>query len=149
MDQIRLMNWVVEVDVKQTKDFYTNNMDQCDCLFCENYMEACKHLDPPLLKVFTTLGINPSKPSHLSEFGEVRDGLRLYVGSYHLVGKLVQGEYCTDSKWNDTTTAKLQNFTFAFGKDVKFLHDEFPHPVLQLDFEAQIPWVLNEKPEDE
>ncbi|OLS33358.1 hypothetical protein [Bacillus sp. MRMR6] len=149
MDQIRWMNWVVEVDVEQTKDFYTKDMERCHCLYCENYMEASKLLDSSLVKLFFTLGINPSKPSHLSEFGERRDGLRLYVGSYHIVGKLVKGELCTDSEWNDATTAKLDNFTFAFGKDVMFLHDEFPHPVLQLEFEARLPWVLNEKPEEE
>ncbi len=29
-----------------------------------------------------------------------------------------------------------------------FVYDEFPGPVLQLEFEALIPWVLNEKPGD-
>lgn len=75
-------------------------------------------------------------------------GLRLYIGSYHIVGKLVEGEYCKDSEWNDTNTAKVENFTFAFNKELMFVHDELWRPVLQLDFEARIPWVLNEKPED-
>ncbi|MFK4998439.1 hypothetical protein ACI2OX_17275 [Bacillus sp. N9] len=76
----------------------------------------------------------------------MKGGLRLYIGSYHIVGKLVEGEYCTNSEWNDTNTAKNKNFLFGFEKDIMFLHNDFPHPALQLDFEARIPWVLNEKP---
>jgi hypothetical protein len=56
-------------------------------------LEACKHIDPSIMAVLTMLGIIPSKPSLLSEFGEMEDGLRLYSGSYHLVGNLIEGEY--------------------------------------------------------
>ncbi|WP_169908246.1 hypothetical protein [Metabacillus halosaccharovorans] len=28
-------------------------------------------------------------------------GLRLYIGSYHIVGKLVEGEYFTGSEWDE------------------------------------------------
>lgn len=143
-----MMNWLLEVDVDKTKGFYGKDIELCNCLYCENYMEACKHLDSPIIEVFTTLGVNPSKPSHLSEFGEMEDGLRLYHGSYHVVGKLVEGLYSTSSEWNDVNTAEVGKFTFAFEKDLMFVHDDFPYPVLQLEFEARIPWVLNEKPED-
>jgi hypothetical protein len=145
--QICLMKWVLEVDLNKTKEFYSKDIELCHCLYCENYMEACKHIDPSIMEVFTVSGINPSKPSHLSEFGEMEDGLRLYIGSYHIVGKLVEGEYCTDSEWNDTNTTKIENFTFGFKKELMFVHDELLRPILQLDFEARIPWALNEKPE--
>ncbi len=141
------MNWVLEVDVNKTKEFYNKDIELCDCVYCENYMEACKQMDPCLLKVLKTLEINPSKPSHLSEYGEVED-FRLYMGCYHIVGNLVEGEYCTDSDWNGTNTAKIGNFTLGFNKEFTFVHDEFPSPVLQLDFEAKISWVLNELPGD-
>lgn len=148
MKQIRLLNWLIEVDVGKTKEFYEKDLELCHCLYCENYMEAVKYVAPSIIEVFTTLGINPSKPSHLSEFGELEDGLRLYIGSYHLVGRLVEGEFCTDSEWNDTNTAGVNNFTFGFKKEVSLVHNELQQPILQLDFEARIPWVLSEKPDD-
>ena len=148
MKQIRLMNWIINADVNMTKDFYSKDIELCNCLYCENYMEACNHVDSSVMEIFAMLGINPSKPSHLSEFGEMQDGLRLYHGSYHIIGKLIEGKYCTDSDWNNANTAGIKNFTFGFNKDLTFVHDDFPHPVLQLEFEARIPWVLNEKPED-
>ncbi|GGA74807.1 hypothetical protein [Ornithinibacillus halotolerans] len=148
MKLIRLLNWSLEVDVGKTKEFYEKDIELCKCLYCKNYMEAVKYIDPSIIEVFTALGINPSKPSHLSEFGEMENGLRLYIGSYHLVGNLIEGEYCTDSDWTDTNTSIIGNFTFGLGKELVFVHDELPRPVLQLDFEARIYWVLNEKPED-
>lgn len=148
MKKIKLMKWLLEVDVNKTKEFYSKNIELCNCLYCENYMEACKHIDPAIIKLFTMLGINTLQPSHLSEFGEIQDGLRLYIGSYHIVGKLVEGEYCTDADWNDTNTAKIENFTFGLGKELMFVHDELLRPVLQLEFEARIPWVLSKKTED-
>ncbi|WP_226528571.1 hypothetical protein [Metabacillus niabensis] len=42
------------------------------------------------------------------------NGLRLYIGSYHIVGKLVEGEHCTGSEWDETNTTRIQNFTFGF-----------------------------------
>lgn len=141
------MKWLLEVDVDKTKEFYSKDIAWCDCLYCENFMEASKHINPPIMEVFTALGINPSKPSHLSEFGTIEDELRLYIGSYHIVGRLVEGEHCRDSDWNDSNTASIENFTFGFKEELTFVHDELLRPVLQLDFEARIPWGLNEKPE--
>ncbi|WP_183041179.1 hypothetical protein [Salipaludibacillus neizhouensis] len=68
---INLMKWMVEVDINKTKNFYSKDIEFCDCLYCENYMEASKHVDSSVLEIFVALGIAPSKPSHLSEFGEM------------------------------------------------------------------------------
>lgn len=101
-----------------------------------------------IIGVFNMLGIDSSKPAHLSEFGEKEDKCRLYIGSYHLVGKLVDGEYCSDAEWNEKNTAKIENYRFGFNKEVNFVQGQTLKPILQLDFEASIPWVLNERPED-
>ena len=148
MKQLRVKKWLLEIDVVKTREFYHKDIELCDCLSCENYMEATKHINTQVLEIFTMLGITPSKPSRLSEYGEMEDGLRLYIGRYHIVGKLVEGEYCTDSEWDETNTARIQNFTFGFNKELMFAPNELRGPVLQVDFEANIPWVLNEKPID-
>ncbi|MDQ0232456.1 hypothetical protein [Metabacillus malikii] len=146
MERINLMGWILEVDINKTEEFYNKNIDLCNCLYCKNYMEACKYFNHSILKVFNMLRIIPSKPSHLSEFGEVDGGLCLYAGSYHVVGKLIEGVYCTNSDWNETNTARIENFTIGFPKELEFVHNELPQPMLQIDFEARIPWVLDEKP---
>jgi len=143
MEKIEFMDWLLEVDVDKTKEFYNKEFELCDCLYCENYRKACKYLSLSVKELFAMLGIHPSKPSHLSEFGEMADGMRIYGGCYHLVGKIVEGEYCTSSTWNDANTAEIGNFTIGFEKDLMFVHDDFPHPVLQIGFEAKMPWVLD------
>ncbi|WP_019155215.1 hypothetical protein [Robertmurraya massiliosenegalensis] len=148
MKQIHFMKWKLEVDIDKTKEIYGGEMELCHCLYCQNYMDACKHIDRELLGLFDMLGIDPAKPSHLSEFGEVEKGQRLYIGSYHLVARLMEGEYCTDSDWNKLNTAEMRNFTFAFEKELMFVPNGFPEPVVQLGFEARIPWVLREIPTD-
>ncbi|MBD8069584.1 hypothetical protein [Bacillus sp. PS06] len=147
MKQFQLLNWVVEVDVEKTREFYRNEMEQCDCLYCENYRIACKSIDSSINDVFTSLGIQPAMPSHLSEFGDT-EGLHLYIGHYHIVGHLIEGRYCTDSETDEMNVATIGNFTIWLEKELTFVHDELPRPVLQLAFEVGLPWVLSEKPED-
>lgn len=59
MKQIRLLKWLIEVDQDKTKEFYSKDIELCDCLYCENYMEACMHIEPSILELFTAVGINP------------------------------------------------------------------------------------------
>ncbi|GGA78507.1 hypothetical protein [Ornithinibacillus halotolerans] len=148
MQQIEFMKWRLEIDLHKTKEFYHYYNDYCNCIYCLNYMEAVKLLNPNIIEKLTRLGINLHKPIHLSEFGESEEGARLYIGHYHLVGKLVSGEYCTDSEWNDSNSIKVGNFTLGFEKDITLVQQNFPKPVLQLAFETTVPWVLNEKPEN-
>ncbi|AJD89590.1 hypothetical protein JMA_02730 [Jeotgalibacillus malaysiensis] len=148
MNEIQLKNWSIALDLAQTKTFYRKQTHWCSCLDCENYREATKYIDSSIAKIFTALGIDLSKPSHLSEFGEMEDGTHLYMGCYHLTGQLTAGPHCSDEDWHDGNTVKVQNFTFGFSTEVTFAHEDLSEPVLQLNFEAQVPWVLEEKPEE-
>lgn len=143
MKTIKLIKWTIEVDLKRTVEHYSQDTELCECLYCENYRCVCNSMDSTIVEVFASLGIDPAKPSRLSEFGEIEDGLRLYIANYYIAGKLIEGEYCSDSQWNDSNTARIGNFTFGFREDA-----EETYPALYLEVEAQIPWVLNMKPKD-
>ncbi|MHA6252528.1 hypothetical protein [Oceanobacillus sp. CAU 1775] len=147
LQQIKLANWLLEVDVEKTREFYDKGIDVCDCLDCKNYVEACKQLDASLTFLFNELGINPSMPAHLSQFPTEEQMTKLYIGNYHLVGNLLAGEWSTSSDWNESNTIKRENFTFGFSRELEFVPEDYPRPVLQLDFEAAIPWVLAEDPD--
>lgn len=120
MRRINLYKWSIEADVNQTKELYRENIEACECLYCKNYMVMCKRLDSSIIDVFNLLGIQPSLPSNLSEFGKMEDGLHLYMGSYPIVGRIIEGEYCTDSSWNEKNTIAMENFTIGFSKDLLF-----------------------------
>jgi len=148
LKQIRIANWLLEVDIDKTREFYNKGINVCSCLDCNNFVEACKHLDTSVANLFNELGINPAMPAHLSEFPTEETMTRLYIGNYHLVGKVLEGELSTLSNWNETNTTEIKNFIFGFSDDLEFVPGDFPNPVLQLDFEADIPWVIDEKPDE-
>lgn len=143
------MKWIVDIEVDQTKVYYDNERDGCDCIYCVNYLEASKHFGAKIIDVFHKLGVQSSKPSHLSEYGMSKDGLRLYNGSYHIVGRVIEGPFSTNNVLNKDNTFPVDNFIFTFEKEVSFVPEKLPEPIIQLDFEARVPWVLNEKPDDE
>lgn len=146
LQQVRIGKWLIEADVKKSRKFYNKEIELCNCIYCKNYIRACKHLKFSVLDLFNKLGIHPAKPAHLSEFPTDEDGIRLYIGGYFLVGRLLEGELCTDSNFHEINTFTVENFIFGFSKDIQFIPEGFPSPVLQLSFEAKIPWILEEKP---
>jgi hypothetical protein len=148
LQQIRIGKWLIEADIDKTREFYNKDISVCNCLYCKNYVEACKNLMTSGSDVFTKLGINPAKPAHLSEFPSEEARTRLYLGHYHLVGRVLEGELCTDTTFNEKNTIEIDNFTVGFSEDLEFVPVGFSNPVLQLSFDAKIPWVLKENPDD-
>ncbi|PLS17011.1 hypothetical protein CVD28_14340 [Bacillus sp. M6-12] len=144
LETIKIENWLIEVNVDKTLEFYRKDLNICSCLGCNNFVEACKYIKTPVLDVFRKLGINPAKPAHLSEFPTMEDGVRQYIGSYHFVGRVFEGEMSTLSNSNETNTFEIENFAFGFSVDLEFVPEDFPSPVVQLDFDAYIDWVLDD-----
>jgi hypothetical protein len=142
LQQTRIANWLLEVDVEKTREFYNKGTEMCNCLYCNNFVEACKHWDASVASIFNSTGINPAMPGHLSVYSTMEDGKHDYIGNYHLVGTVLEGELCTTSNWKDTNTVQIKNFTFGFSTELDFVPKGFPTPVLQLEFVANIPWVL-------
>lgn len=145
---IKMANWLIEVNADKTREYYNNNLKVCSCLYCNNFVEASKFFKTSVLDVFRKLAINPEKPAHLSEFPTEEDRIRTYMGNYHLVGEVLGGELCTFSNFNETNTIKIENFTFGFSGDLEFVPEDFSSPIVQLNFVAEIPWVLDKIPDE-
>jgi hypothetical protein len=155
---MKIMNigdWILEVDVERTKDFYQayhQITEGCDCLFCKNFVTAVELLPKPVLDLFRSLGIDPTKEGEVSEYCENEDGTHLYGGFYHIVGQLISGPECwvkTSEEGSHLATINLieiSGFTFGFTYGISLLPDGFPEPALQLEFQGSIPWMLDEKP---
>lgn len=83
------------------------------------------------------------------------NGKVYYNGFYHVCGTRLQGEDC----WVETAeNLKHLNedgmyvldpsFKVSFEESVLMLHEEFPTPVLQIEIDAHLSWVLPEKKDD-
>ena len=148
IQQIRIAKWLLEIDVDRTRDFYKTDIDICGCSDCTNFVEACEQLDKSAANLFNNLGINPAMPANLSSFPTEEPMIKYYIGNYHLVGKVLKGESHKLSNPNETNINEIKNYNFEFSNELEFVPEDFPTPILQLNFEAIIPWILEEDPDD-
>lgn len=154
MRQIKIMNWILEVDVERTREFYQGYHQithGCDCLFCKNFVAAVEQLPHEVLEFFHSLGIDPTKEGEVSEFCENADGTHLYSCFYHIVGQLISGPDCwtkTDEEISHLTGnfLEISGFTFGFTYCISLLPDDFPRPAVQLEVQGNVPWVLEMNP---
>lgn len=147
--------YIVDIDVDKTRIFYQtaeNIRDGCDCSGCRNFEKALPHLQQEVNLVFDKMGIDIKKPREVYVNCLNPDGTLFYAGFYHICGKLISGS----SPWKeiDEMSKSLdenalfkinKDFKIAFQEQVDLLEENFPLPVIQLEFFANIPWVLNEE----
>jgi len=137
--------WIIEVDVAQTKKFYTDYhviTDDCDCLYCENYIFSCDQFSPKLNDFFNLLGIDPRKAGEISEFGKQPDGTHLYISFYHIVGRIIAGLGSEDNK---ELAYNIDGFGIDFSEELDLVQEAFPAPTIQVNIEMHLPWLVGEE----
>ncbi|MDQ3929314.1 MAG: hypothetical protein M3328_09220 [Chloroflexota bacterium] len=146
MKRLEVLDWVIEVDVDATRAAY-NALPaiSCTCLYCRNYVAASSHLAPEFLHLCDTLGLDPVKAAEVYELCRNRDGTHLYGGFYHLVARILQGADSSLAPAGRAYARLAEHYAAGFTEDVVLVPAGFPEPVLQLEFDARIPWVLEEK----
>ncbi|MCY9183415.1 hypothetical protein ACTHPZ_19120 [Bacillus halotolerans] len=134
---MRIGDWVIEADVEETRRQYAKDIeDMCECLLCENDREVMKTLPREKAQMFEDFGLQPSVCTDINEFGQEGD-LHLYVASYFIVGRILEGkkEWDPDRNWY---------ISFEVPRDDRFIPEGFPKPVLQLDCVTLLPWIMEE-----
>lgn len=157
--EFRFGIYALDVDVEKTRLFYQradNVTVGCDCSNCRNYEKAVEVLSDEIKSFFDSLGIDIKKPAEVYANVVKDDGLVLYGGFYHLCGRLLSGESAwvavesnektRSSYWDTSKTYSVsKDFHVSFQEDCFLVEDGFPKPVLQMEIEANIPWVLEEQ----
>jgi hypothetical protein len=147
--KIQLNDWILEVDVERTSKFYNDINDeiQCDCLDCQNYrMYLTKN--EGVWSFFQKLGVNTFKDGDYTSYGVHENGRLVYQGVYHIVGVIVSGPTVVTDKWSTTNLIKVEDFNIGFSNELRCVHADFPEPIIQLEFEANIPWLLEKEWEE-
>lgn len=142
----------VDVDVERTRAFYDTALridQQCHCDGCRNYVEAADTFPEAVQTFFASLGIDPKKPPEVYVNDPDHDGLLLYGGFYHLCGMILSGVSafrsagggcrCWDREFTFHVTEK---FHVSFAEKCDLLENGFPKPAIQMEIDAEIPWVL-------
>jgi hypothetical protein len=146
MRRIRLSNWIIDIDTEKTKEYYDRLTveEGCTCAYCRNYIKACEAFSKEVLDFYKMLRIDPRKEGEFMEF-ETDTDKQLYMGFYHLVGKIVKRPSNKTEKWDDLNIIKVDNVKFTFTDELDLVPEDFPKPVIQLEFEVMLPWLLEEK----
>lgn len=144
---LEVLEWSLDVDV-ETTHLFTRNLQfletPCDCAPCRNFKAAIELLPSPLLDLLSRLGTSADKPAEVYYCCPNPDGTHKYGGWYHVTGQILSG-------WDEATGFQFQQLCdrasiYFSTKQVHLVSEGFPHPVIQLEFSTDIPWVLNEPP---
>lgn len=142
---VRLGGWLVEVDRQATQRAYLvcrGGADDCTCVHCMNFAAARDLVYPPaMLDLLEQLGINPRCEAEVDDLAPSEDGRRLSRGWFHFVGSVV-----AEGAGPEPLGKHVQVW---FSRRADLLLPTFEgQPVVQLEWSAQVPWVLDVPPSD-
>lgn len=163
MRKVKFRDWEFEVDSELTRKTYAKVIgafsEGCDCKYCLNYQPQKDEIFPEEIEsLFENLGIDYHKESEClnyfdaSEFSntdEYINRLHGYGGWFHFAGNILLGKECLNRNSNTYQLTQItENFSIGFRKDkaLNFFEDDIP--LIQVEFEAKIPWIIGEISED-
>ena len=154
--KIRFSEFLLDVDVERTRAFYERDdvktsSESCPCYGCQNFDKAILQAPEGVIGFLRSLGIDPRKPAEVFDvMGEPEaDGTIWYNGWYHICGTISESPAeCIDhdyyKKYNHSPDPSFRFEVLPIaGRDL--VHKEFPTPVIQLEINTHLPYLLNER----
>ena len=158
----KFANFILDIDVERTRAFYERvdiptMSQQCDCINCQNFDEAILKASDKVLDFLRCFGIDPQKPVETFNVPGCLEKERTiwYNGWYHICGSIVDSpetvkksllpdgrediEYCWEHSYAPDTDFPFKVLPVKM-RDL--LHEEFPTPVIQLEIDTHLPYVL-------
>ena len=152
MQVITIGRWVLRYDPETTRSAFglisTGSPESCGCGDCVNFVAARERAYPSqALAIFDRLGIDRCKESEIWHTHRDEAGLHHYGGFFHFVGVIESGKDAMQMV-NGRGTYDLETigdeFEFGFSSEAALVPKSFAGAqVVQLEFQAKIPWVLN------
>jgi hypothetical protein len=123
----------------------------CECNQCRNFDAAAGQTFPAeFLALLDELGVDPTKPVELCHWCREPSGLYLTGGWFHFIGSILEGEDVV-KRSEKTGTGTLQfeelvpGLEFGFTVSLALVREVFQGlPLVQLEFQTRVPWVLAE-----
>ena len=147
----RIARWELDIDPVLTAQCYARYvMDQrCDCTDCRNFRAAGDGAFPPQFRgLASRLGVDLTKPSELCHYGQAGQPCPT-GGWFHVVGALLSGrdawKQVGANSWHGDTEPDFGLDGLGFTNRIALLPEAFKgHPVVQLEFQTTVPWVLGD-----
>lgn len=144
-------DYVVDVDVEKTREIYaslTPVTSRCKCEYCANYQKVAPTMPAQVLDFFDHLGVDLTKITESVAYNRTHNGGVTYGGWLHVCGKIVKGK--EDNEHTITLRPKEAHgvtdaFKVWFSEECIMVEKAFDSPVIQIDFQTDLPWVLDSK----
>ncbi|RYG97399.1 MAG: hypothetical protein EON58_09845 [Alphaproteobacteria bacterium] len=140
--------WSFRFDPDLTDKLYENTpLPNCDCTDCKNFSAAVDQaFSPPFAFLLRRLGIDKSKPAELCHYGTTGEPMPTN-GWFHFVGHLDSGRDAWHQTGENTHFLDPEPFpgirSIGFTTRLALVPDQFlAHPLVQLEFETVVPWVI-------
>lgn len=153
--------FTIDVDIEKNRAFYQTGEALtvgCNCDGCVNFEKATDSFPESVKAFFQGLGVDPKKPAEAYVNCSEENGKKLFYGGfYHLCGMILTGDNAWETQEVDgiTTISYINEdylYEIADGFNVLFsaagealLEDGFSAPVVTMDFEFHVPWVLDKE----
>ena len=143
----------LDIDIDRTRHFYEMADESlgCDCAGCRNFRKAYPLIPDAIHGFFRQLGVDPGKPAEMSAYESQDGNMTFYDGFYHICGSILESPNLfikIDDKHfqlDENATIKLSpGYSAYFTSECDLVEDGFPAPVIQLEIQGNIPWVLAE-----
>ena len=152
MKRVRIGHWEIEHDKIATQNAYAllpTIVQNCNCISCRNYYNACMQFPNEVLDFFSSLGTDPAKAAEIYDCGVFENGKLQYGGFYHIMGNVLSGE----DVWqpvgtNHNVQAEMlrlaDDYEIGFSYATDLVDENFPRPVCQIEIAFRVPWVIAE-----
>ncbi len=147
--------WLIDDDPDATRRCFSQLPvgTGCTCNQCRNFDAAAGQTFPSeFVTLVEALGVDATKPVELCHWYREPSGLYLTGGWFHFVGSILAGEDAMHWE-NNTGTFRFEELVsgleFGFTVRLALVREVFAGlPLVQLEFQTRVPWVLAE-PEPE
>jgi hypothetical protein len=126
----------------------------CACVPCRNFAalgEAA--FTPAAHELLARLGVDYRKPAEIYHNARLESGGHSYGGWFHFVGRILSGADALKllDISSQSGTFELEpmgeNLQVGCSSHLALVRDSFAgQPVVQLEFSAELPWVVGEEP---
>jgi hypothetical protein len=155
MNTVKFARWEIECDPVITRGLFTQVSlgapEACGCGPCRNFASARNQTYPAdARRLFELLGIVMDREAEVYHTHRVAPGQHHYGGWFHFVGTIASGsdaarQIGTRAAWTFDLEEVGPSFKLGFTRRIGLLKEPFHgHPVVQLEFQAEVPWVLAE-----
>lgn len=145
----------LDIDVDRTQYFYENavceSSNLCSCAGCRNFYKSISVFPEKVQQFFRQLGIDIGKPAEISAIHSPDGNMTLYNGFYHICGSILAGKNpwvqvgARSFRLDEQYLLKITpDFSVYFTDKCGLVDEDFPAPVIQLEVQCCIPWVLDE-----